>query len=281
MSESTLNLKLDDIRKKLARFAGWVANISSGTPWSFKMLSTEQQDIVNDSLASGLRRFYFPTPTDQPTMAGYEWSFLKPIISLDFAINTNIITLPAEYVGVSGTRVTIAPSGTQAQPYEIKWTNEGKIRELYSITPTLIGPPMYVTMISTQGTSPRRSQVFQFYFFPTADQEYTIQTAVTIAPDFLTENAPYAYGGPAHAETVLESCLAVMEERLDDQLQGSGPHAQAFQMRLMASITIDRRNKPPRTGYNSDLSDERHYGYPNPWWHFSAPAATYNGGSLC
>jgi hypothetical protein len=273
MAESTLNLKLDDLRKKLGRFAGWTS-----TPESW---SEEELDIINDAVASGLRRFYFPMPVDQPTMAGYEWSFLRPIISLDFAINTNTITLPDQYVGMAGTRCTLQPSGTQAQPYEIKWTNEGKIRELYSITPTLIGPPMYVTLLSTQGVAPRRGQVFQLYFFPVADQEYTVQTSVTMAPDALTENSPYAWGGPAHAETILESCLAIMEERLDDQLQGSGPHSQAFQARLLASIVMDRRNKPPRQGYNGDLSDERHYGYPNPWWHFAAPAATYNGGSLC
>lgn len=273
MAESTLNLKLDEIRAKLGRFAGWTSTSSN---WS-----TEQLSIINDALASGLRRFYFPTPVDQPTLTGYEWSFLRPLITLDFAANTNIIQMPDEYVAMSGNKVSIAPQGTTAQPYEIKWTNIGKIQELYSITPTMIGPPMYVTILSAQGTSNRRGQVFQMYFFPMADQDYSIVTAVSVAPDYLTENAPFAWGGPAHAETVLESCLAVMEERLDDQLQGSGPHAQSFQARLMASIIMDRRNKPPRLGYNSDRSDERHYGWPNPWWHYASPAATYNGNSLC
>jgi hypothetical protein len=270
--ESTLSLPLDDLRARLGRFAGW-GSVLSG--WS-----SEQLAIINDAVGSGLRRFYFPTPVDQPTMSGYEWSFLKPLIALDFPQGTQTIQLPDYYVAMSGNKLTLAPLGTTAQPYEIQWTNEGQIRELYSVSPSLIGPPMYVSILSRNDTQPNAGQRFQLYFFPAADQEYTVQTTVSIAPDFLTESSPYAFGGPAHAETILESCLAIMEERLDDMPAGTGPHSAAFQQRLLASIVMDRRNKPPRQGYNRDRSDDRHYGYPNPWWHWAAPAATYNGQSL-
>ena len=53
-------------------------------------------------------------------------------------------------------------------------------------------------------------------------------------PDYLSTPFPYAYGGAEHAETILESCLAVAELRLDDM---AGPHNQQFMARLAASIS--------------------------------------------
>ncbi len=77
-----------------------------------------------------------------------------------------------------------------------------------------------------------------------------------LLPDYLTTNYPYALGGMAHAETVLESCLAVMEERLDDITRGQGPHGIAFMGRLAASISMDRKSKAQTLGRNRDGSDD-------------------------
>jgi len=52
----------------------------------------------------------------------------------------------------------------------------------------------------------------------------------------------------------------------------------AFQQRFDRPVSASyRKNKPPKLGYNRDRSDDRHYGWPNPWWHYASPAATYNG----
>ncbi len=269
--ESTLAIPVADLQTKLALFAGWPMDPDE---WDVK-----QSYYIKDATASGLRRFYFPAPTDQ-TQSGYEWSFLRPLITLDMPPAAQTIQLPDWYTAVSGNKVTLAPTGVTAQPYTINWTNEGKIREMYSITPSLTGPPMYVSILSIPGTSTGAGQRFQLYFFPAADVDYTVQLTVSVAPNMLDGSAPYAWGGPAHAETILESCLGILEERLDDMPAGTGPHSIAFQQRLLASIVMDRRNKPPRMGYNRDRSDDLHNGYPPPWWHLAAPPATYNGMGL-
>ena len=206
---------------------------------------------------------------------------MKPIAIADFAQGTSTVQLPDDYNTIYGP-ITLMAIGTATQPYKIEWSNDGKLREMYSVFPDLTGPPMYVSIRSIAGTSTNAGQRFELFFFPASDQDYTVQFQYGISPNMLDGSAPYAYGGAAHTETILESCLAIMEERLDDMPAGTGPHSVAFQTRLAASIAMDRRNKPPKLAYNRDLSDERHYGgygYGN--WHLSAPAGTYNWQSLC
>ena len=56
-----------------------------------------------------------------------------------------------------------------------------------------------------------------------------------------------------HAETILESCLAIAEQRMENQ---SGIHSQKFVERLTASVAHDKQYyTPERGGYNADRSD--------------------------
>ena len=58
-----------------------------------------------------------------------------------------------------------------------------------------------------------------------------------------------------HSETILESCLAIAEQRLENS---SGIHTQKFQERLAASCAMDRQLQTPDTmGYNGDQSNQK------------------------
>jgi hypothetical protein len=267
--ESTLMLRLPDLQVAVGVFAGWG---SDSEAWS----ATETA-IILDCVQSGLSRFYFPEPQFQNGVT-YEWSFLKPLGTAPFPAGATVADLPDDYNSIEGP-VTIQAVGVVSQPYKIWMVNPGIIEEKYSIYATQTGPPMFCAILPIKGTSPDKSQRMQLYLFPQADMDYILQFQYSINPNMLTTDAPYAYGGAQHAETIKESCLAVFEERYDDT--PGGPHSMAFTKRMLASIGMDRRNKSPRAGYNRDASDERGYGFPGPWWHFSAPAATYNCQSLC
>lgn len=263
MSEPTLNLKLSDIQSKLANFAGWIAPYTA-----------QQQAILDDATASGLRRFYYPTAVPGES-APYDWSFMHPIATLSLVPvtqNPQTILLPDDFGGFEG-RITVVTSNSTAQPWTIEWTNAPRIRSMYAVTPNMTGPPMYAAVDPLKGTQGvLGSQRFRLLIFPLADQTYSLQAGYYVNPDMLSGAYPYALGGPEHIETILESCLAVMEERLDDMTAG---HALAFEKRLIASIGMDRKKKPPKFGPNIDRSDRPSLNYG--WNHYWNPAGTYNG----
>lgn len=272
MAESTLSLTWNQIQAKLGSFAGWGQGGKNGD--SDPAWSSRQQAIIDDATQSGLRRFYYPAGIERPDGTfepPYEWSFLYPTATLTLNIAQQEIALPDDFGGFSG-QITCLSSPQVAQPWKIEWTNQSRLRQMYSVTPQMTGPPMYVAMDPIKGTSGLAGQRWQLLVFPAADQVYSLQGTYFINPDYLTQAKPYAYGGPEHIETILESCLAVMEERLDDQ---SGVHAAAYQSRLLASIAMDRKKKPMKFGPNIDKSDGNRWDRGDV--HYWSPAATYGG----
>lgn len=271
--ESTLALQYQDLMGEVGLFLGWGRGAYFGdTAWD-----TRQQNIIDRTVASGLRQFYYPPPAQGMT-GSYDWSFLKPTALLDFPPGVDLIPLPDDFGGFEGP-LTLQTTGSTAQPWRIEWRNEGDIRRMYSLTPSQTGPPIYASETPVKGTVATAGQRFQLLIFPVADMDYTLQCQYYIHPDYLSGAFPYAYGGPAHAETILESCLAIAEERLDDVAKGQGPHGIKFMERLLASISMDRRHKPQKIGRNLDRSDDDgRRGNPHDWgW---SPNNTYNGSSF-
>jgi hypothetical protein len=273
MSESTLALRKVDIEARLGTYAGWGRGEYFGDePWT-----DEQKASIKNCVDSGCRRVYYPAPLEgEPN--SHSWSFFRPVTLIALPSGSQSVILPDDYGSFEG-NITILTSanGVTAQPWKIQWENEGRIREMYTVTSTISGPPMYVCPIPVKDKMPTatQGQRFELLVFPTADQDYTLQATYNINPGCLTDAFPYTLGGPQHSETFLESALAYMELFLDDR---KGIHCLEFDKRLAASIDIDRRARPQRIGYNGDRSDDRDYQRPNMHWY--APAATYNGQSL-
>jgi hypothetical protein len=266
MAESTLNLTRAQIQAKLGTFAGWG---TSPGGWS-----AYQQAVIDDATESGQRRFYFPEAVDG--MEPWEWSFLRPTSNLALAQGATTIPLPDDFGGVVG-QVTVLSSQTTSQPWKINWVTPDWLRLQYSLFPNSIGPPAYVAEDPLKGTTGTQGQRSQLLVWPAADMAYTLQLNYFVTPDATNGTFPYALGGPEHAETILESCLAVMEERLDDLMDG--PHAQAFRRRLVASMAQDRKKKPPRYGKNADNSDNEGL-WDRSLVHYWNPPCTYNGNSF-
>ncbi len=140
--------------------------------------------------------------------------------------------------------------------------------------PERVGRPELAALQPLKGTGHNKGQRFQLYVWPTADADYGLSFTYYVNPDALTDSFPHHMGGMAHGETVLESCLAVAEQRLDDK---SNVHSMKFRERLAASVSLDRRSKPQSLGYNRDRSDLRELNrYPlRPWGSLSV--ATIGG----
>ena len=263
MAESTLSLKKRDFEIKLGMYFG---HGSGGFAFEDREWTTKEAYKIRDCVESGLRQFYFPPPLGG---VPYDWSFLKPTASLAVVDGDQSINLPDDFGGFEG-RITISSPTTRTwQP--IPLFNEGIIRELYSKNPERTGPPEAAAVRPIKGTTLSEGTRSQLMIFPEADESYTLQFPYYILANCLDGTHPYAYGGMAHAETILESCLAIAEQRYDNTV---GVHSAKFMERLAASIALDRRLKPEAGGLNTDNTDRFVYR------HDIEATVTYNGAAM-
>ena len=264
--EPSLNLPYAKLMAEVGEFLGYGRGAAFGDPaWD-----SRQQTDIDFCVQSGLRQFYYPVSVDgQP--GSYTWSFLRPTFTITLAAGAQTVALPDDFGGFEG-QISILTTGTTAMPWSIRWLNESRIRDMYQQTPTMTGPPMYAVTEPLKGTAGDRGQRWQLLVFPLADQTYTLTGTYSINPDALDGALPYAYGGAEHAETVLESCLAIAEQRRDDAMS---VHTMKYKERLQASISMDRNKKPDNLGYNADRSDG--YEWNRRSIHGFEAAATYNG----
>lgn len=262
--ESTLSLKYGDLAGEVGHFLGYGRGADGGdVAWT-----GAQEAAIESCLKSGLRQFYFPPPVEGVS-GSHDWSFLRPTAQVTLASGESSVKLPDDFGGFEG-EVTLVSSSTAYCPVPL--VNEGQVRRWHAESPSSTGTPRAAALEPLKGTGGRdRGQRFRLAVFPTADAAYTLSFCYYVLPDALTDALPHAYGGTVHAETILESCLAVAEQRLDDS---AGVHTMKFRERLMASISLDRRSKPQKLGYNGDRSDWPGLDYKGRRW---PNAVTVNG----
>ena len=232
--ESTLSLKRDDLIQEVADFLGW-------NPTD---METELSRIVN----SGQRQFYFPVPTEGG--AAHNWSFLRPVVTLTLLEDESVVMLPDDFGGFEGQITMSSDESNSFCPINV--IGVGALYAKTNAFPDSSGRPECVCLEPLKEMSANTGQRWQLKFFPTADQDYSVQFQYYILPSALSGTRPYCYGGMAHAETILESCLSIAEERRDDM---QGVHKQKWMERLLASIALDKRFKAQHFGYNGDYSD--------------------------
>lgn len=246
--ESTLADTYWDVIGDVGFNLGWGRGEHFGDEkWSDKKFKT-----LKSIVKSGLRQFYFPPP-DQAGVS-HQWSFLKPFAEFTFASGATTLRLPFDCEGIEGQVLISTDSGFPT------WLPlSGQVRHLYAVYPSTTGRPQRIEIEPIKGTGEDRGQRQQLVIWPAADQAYTIQFHYSIIPKMLDGDLPYAYGGPTHSETILYSCLAVSEDRIDDM--AGGPRHQKFMQLLAGSISRDREKRPNNLGQNRDNSDALEAGY--------------------
>lgn len=252
MPESSLALKKSDLESEVGLFLGYGRGSDAGdTAWT-----SAQSAAIASCVKSGLRQFYFnPAVPERGVPASYSWSFLQPTLTVTLASGADSIDLPADFSGLQGNDLTLSDSNRPV--CRIPLVGEGEIRRQFAYDADATGQPLMAAVRPLKERRGERGQRFELLFWPAADQAYTVEFTYHLTGEALTGDAPYAYGGAAHAETILESCLAIAEQRLDDSMT---VHSEKFKERLEASVAHDRRGKPQHLGYNADRSDARE------WW---------------
>lgn len=156
---------------------------------------------------------------------------------------------PDDFGGLQGDMTFAADEGW----IPLQLIPEGMVRS-YRQHSTGTGRPRYAAhqVLSSAGAIGQR---FNFLFWPEPDALYTLSYQYNVLVAKLATAVPYPLGGMQHGETVLQSCLAVAENRREET---RGPQWERFMERLSASISVDAGNEPVWLGYNGDESDMTH-----------------------
>ena len=224
--------------------------------------SASTENRLKSYVKSGLRQFYKP-PIIQG--AAYTWSWLRPTATIAVPSGQSIVRLPDDFEGLVGEILVSVPAGTS---WRRKLEINGRAREMLVKYPSQTGCPAHLSVEPVKGTTEFLGQRSQLVIAPIPDQDYVLQMRYTISAEMLNGDLPYAYGGVDHAETLLESCLAIAEERADDLMPQQQVHGPKFLACLAASISRDRERTTDTIGYVGDNSDDlerRRFGRPMSW----------------
>lgn len=232
----SLGIDYGQLQRAVGRMLGIHRNPGSWQP-------NERAD-VHDIIRSGLRRFYWPPPlplpeaeegkvvhisatslAERPT---WSWSFLRANTTLGLVSGISTYNLPDNFGELLDTGFTFT-----TDQGGVAIVGEDAIRSLQSQAERS-GAPQYAAVRAKTGGDRTK---YEALFYPTPDSTYTLNYRYAITPNDLTEAKPIPWGGPQHAETILEAVLAAAEKTLNDE---EGLHEKKFLECLTRSIQADK-----------------------------------------
>lgn len=213
-----------------------------GYDGDFAVWNHDEVSRVESCVSSGLKRFYFP-PSVAEEEERHQWSFLSPVTTLDVTSGTATYDLPSDFVG--GVKEFTLPSNL---PVSI--ISEAELRAVQGKEGAANDEPKFAA-IRPKAASGTAEQAWEVTFYPTPDSSYTLSYAYQRNPALLSSSVTHPYGGTEHAETILESVLAVAEERYKED---GDRHQAAFKERLAGSVMLDQRLKSV-TGQSWDITE--------------------------
>ena len=246
----TLAVSYTDLVVAVSRFLGYG-----------ETLAPEQSREVDSYIQSGLRQFYYPPATAQ-TEAGYQWSFLDQIGEITTASGVAAYTVP-NTVG----RIIDPPTPTDGQTPPLPLVSEALVLARTTARPEL-GRPC-VCCLRHKTTFGVSGQAVELAFWPVPDGEYTYTFRIEGDCSLLSASNPVPLGGPKYSELIIESCLAVAEQRANDE---TGLHTERFTALLTSAIAQDRKMS---AGFFGPMSPRRDCGIYRR--HFTPGPILYNG----
>ena len=252
MSEPSLSLTYFDYRAEVGSHLGYGRGNEGGN--TDPAWTDSQLKAVNMAVAAGQRQFYNP-PILEGERSSHRWTFLKPVASLALANGAQTVKMPSDFGGFEGPITVTVSGGTVLNP--IPLIGEGVIRQSYAESASATGMPQAAALQPLKGVGVNESSRWQLYVWPQSDDAYTLKFPYYLLPDAISGAKPYSYGGQAHVETVLASCLAAAEFYKDNAM---GVCHARWMDRLAVSVSIDRDMQPQYMGYNGDRSGGQRYG---------------------
>lgn len=246
MSESALSLKYSDLMAEVGRFLGYSGDAAT---WP-----SDKQAEIDRYVQSGVRQFYYP-PAIEGIETGYEWSFLNPTTTISTAIGDQAQDLPDDHGRILG-NIHFASSVCTTP---IVMVSEHQMLVLGQRDADR-GRPSYATVRYKDGTTADEGQRLEIVWWRIPDAVYALTYRYEAYAGKLSSLRPYPLGGMKHSETIMESCLAVAEQRANDE---KGLHWGQFVSLLATSIALDRKvgaryfgqmGSPEAVSYQDELS---------------------------
>jgi hypothetical protein len=198
---------------------------------------------VDAIIQSGLRQFYWPTVLQDGKPI--RWSFLSPTTTVTTVNAQEDYTLPADYGGNANSFVYLA-GATSLEP--LVGISDQHMHAIRAGNPKSGRPQYYGINPNTSDSS--GVQQWELMFYPKPDAAYVIQYQYDVTPPALSSTYLYPYGPALHSETIIESCLAIAEERVNDAKgnpTAGSPHRSRFNELLAASVRLDAAMAPEDT----------------------------------
>lgn len=255
MAESSNSLSRVELKIEVADFLGYTRDSSN---WS-----TDQTTRVESCVDNGIRQFYSPPKLPEQIQRGepaHEWSFLKPWTTLSISSGDWNSTAPDDFANFAASRLYYTASST----VYVDVTSASEVMRLREHGTSSSRPEkIALRPAASDGSDGQR---YQFVWWPTADDDYTLNYPYYVLQDATTNANPYPLGGAAHALTVQAACLAWAD---DHYKAGQYGRRADFLDRLRWSIDHDRRFGAQRFGLMHDDSDDlpiRRAGYVYSVW---------------
>ena len=215
--------------------------------WGF-----EKTSKIDSYIQSGVMQVYYPPPIqlpeDKTPGEPHRWSFLAPVGTLNLVAGTNTYDLPPSFSGVLG-EITLTIAGTTANTIAI--VPEPQLRQLQTLgTPS--ATPSYAA-VRPKPSDGSAEQAYEITFYPTPNANAAASFRYSVTPQPLTDANPYPLGGRQFAELMLQSSLAVAEERT---AKGQGVAQSKFMSLLQAAVAWDSQSLQTTDANVWTLDDE-------------------------
>lgn len=160
--------------------------------------------------------------------------------------------LPDDFGGISAGAFTYPPASGRAS---VPLTSDHSLRSARQRSGLQVGAPRLCS-VRPKAKETATGTRWEVAWHPIPDAEYDLTYRMNVLPDALVASTNiHPYGGSAHAETILESCLSIAETMAPDNKRDL--HQRLFMERLAASVMLDRQASEPDTyGICEDRSDD-------------------------
>lgn len=226
----TLAVSYNDLMRTVADFLGRPLD----------MMTEDEKRKVDSFVQSGVRNFYYP-PKMEGVDENFEWSFLKQKGGVDLTRGIASYILPDGFGRILG---QIAYDELHAP--SIPLVPYGELIRRASANE--VGMPR-IAAISSRRDFGTKGQLKELRFYPTPDKMYSVSFVCDADDGRISEERPYPLGGAMFSELITESCLAVAEQRANDE---AGLHTDNFNRLLISMIARDRKSGAQNYGMVGD-----------------------------
>lgn len=232
--ESELSVSYDDLLAEVGFFLGYGGTRAE---WSARQLAE-----VDRYVQSGVRRFYYPPDVDGAETA-YPWSFLSPVTTIATVADTETQDMPSDLGRVLGAFHFEADQHRRA----VVQVPEDRFRSAKAAGQSS-GQPIFAVLRHKPKT-PATGHRLEVSWWPVPDAAYTLTYRYEAFAAPLSDENRFPLGGMRHSELLIQSCLAVAEQRANDE---RGHHTAEFDRLLKSSIAQDRKVGAMSFGFMGD-----------------------------